>query len=200
MGTDAIKYIDKIDKDSILEDILETQTTYGNHILILYSDPADFRYLYLNYIKRSLQSLNEIVLMLPYYHAETDIITNLRNTGIDINRYKKEGSIVIVQSKKAHYSLNQEFVGVKIMTKMLLRRLDKLQKAGLSIISDTGLFFHINKLDDLIKYEAELLPSINDIKAKLLCFYNKSDFDMLIEHMQEDLFKSHDNKVIDISI
>ncbi len=200
MGTDAIKYIDKIDKDSILEDILETQTTYGNHILILYSDPADFRYLYLNYIKRSLQSLNEIVLMLPYYHAETDIINNLRNTGIDINRYKKEGSIVIVQSKKAHYSLNQEFVGVKIMTKMLLRRLDKLQKAGLSIISDTGLFFHINKLDDLIKYEAELLPSINDIKAKLLCFYNKSDFDILIEHMQEDLFKSHDNKVIDISI
>ena len=86
------------------------------------------------------------------------------------------------------------------MTKMLLRRLDKLQKAGLSIISDTGLFFGTNKLDDLIKYEAELLSSINDIKAKVLCFYNKSDFDILIEHMQEDLFKSHDNKVIDISI
>ena len=97
MGTHANRYIDK---DSILEDVLETQTTYGNHILILYSDPADFRYVYLNYIKRSLQSLNEIVLMLPYYHAETDIISNLRNTGIDINRYKKEGSIVIVQSKK----------------------------------------------------------------------------------------------------
>ena len=198
MRTDGTRYIDK---DSILEDILETQTDYSNHSLILYSDPADFRYLYLNYIKRSLQSLNEIVLMLPYYHAETDIISNLENTGIDINKYKKEGSIVIVQSKKAHYGLNQEFVGVMIMIKMLLSRLDKLQKAGISIISDTGLFFHTNKVEDLIKCEAELLSSINDIRVKVLCFYNKSDFDILTEHrMQENLFKAHENKVINISI
>jgi len=86
MGTDATRYVDK---DSILEDVLETQTTYGKHSLILYSDLADFRYLYLNCIKRSLQSLNEIVLMLPYYHAVTDIINNLRNTGIDVDKYKK---------------------------------------------------------------------------------------------------------------
>ena len=60
-----------------------------------------------------------------------------------------------------------------------------------------GLFFHTNKLEDLIECEAELLSSINDIRVKVLCFYNKSDFDiLLIEHMQEDLFKSHDNKVI----
>lgn len=74
----------------------------------------------MNYIKRSLQSLNEIVLMLSYYLAVTDIINNLRNTGIDIDKYRKEGSIVIVQSKKAHYSLSQEFVGVMIMTKCCL--------------------------------------------------------------------------------
>jgi hypothetical protein len=78
MGTDATRYVDK---DSILEDVLETQTTYGKHSLILYSDLADFRYLYLNCIKRSLQSLN--------YHAVTDIINNLRNTGIDVDKYKK---------------------------------------------------------------------------------------------------------------
>ena len=188
MGTDGTRYIGK---DSILEDILETQTNYSNHSLVLYSDPADFRYLYLNYIKRTLQSSNEIVLMLPYYDAETDIISNLENTGIDINKYKKEGSIVIVQSKKAHYSLNQEFVGVMIMIKMLLSRLDKLQKAGISIISDTGLFFHTNKLEDLIKCEAELLSSINDIRVKVLCFYSKSDFDMLTEHRMQDIYSRH---------
>ncbi len=198
MGTDATRYVDK---DSILEDVLETQTTYGKHSLILYSDLADFRYLYLNCIKRSLQSLNEIVLMLPYYHAVTDIINNLRNTGIDVDKYKKDGSIVIVQSKNAYYSLSQEFVGVMIMTKMLLRRVDKLGKAGITIISDMGLFFHPNKFEDLIKCETELLSSINDIKVKVLCCYNRSDFDMLIEHrMQENLFKAHDNRVINISI
>ena len=198
MGTDAARYVDK---DSILEDVLEAQTTYSKHSLILYSDLADFRYLYLNCIKRSLQSLNEIVLMLPYYHAVTDINNNLRNTGIDVDKYKKEGSIVIVQSKKAYYSLSQEFVGVMIMTKMLLRRVDKLGKAGITIISDMGLFFNPNKFEDLIKCETELLSSINDIKAKVLCCYNRSDFDMLIEHtMQEDLLRAHDNKVINISL
>ena len=88
------------------------------------------------------------------------------------------------------------------MTKMLLRRVDKLGKAGITIISDMGLFFHPNKFEeDLIKCETELLSSINDIKVKVLCCYNRSDFDMSIEHrMQENLFKAHDNKVINISL
>ncbi|HYZ50464.1 MAG TPA: MEDS domain-containing protein, partial [Nitrososphaeraceae archaeon] len=188
-----------VDRDSMLDDILETQNIYSNHILILYSDLADFRYLYLNYIKRSLQSLNEIVLMLPYYDSVIDIVNNLRSTGIDIDKYKKEGSIIIVQSEKAHYSLNQEFVGVMIMTKMLLRRLDKLGKAGISIISDMGLFFHTNKLEDLTKCETELMSSVNNTKLKVWCCYNKSDFDMLIEHeMRQNLLKAHDHKVINI--
>ena len=64
-----------------------------------------------------------------------------------------------------------------------------------------GLFFHTNKLEDLIKYETELLLSIKHIKVKALCCYNKSDFDTLPEHrMQENLLKTHDNRVINISL
>jgi hypothetical protein len=198
MGTDATRYVDR---EGMLDSILETQTLYGNHILILYSDVADFRHLYLNYIKRSLQSLNEIILMLPYYDTVMDIVNNLKSTGIDIDKHKKEGSIVIVESEKAHYSLSQEFVGVMIMTKMLLRRLDKLGKAGITIIPDMGLFFHRNKLEDLTKCEMELMSLVNNIKVKVWCCYNKSDFDMLSEHqMRRNLLEAHDHKVINISI
>jgi hypothetical protein len=71
----------------------------------------------------------------------------------------------------------------------------------LAAIIDMGLFFHTNKLEDLIKCETELLSSINDIKVKVLCCYNKSDFDMLIGYlMQGNLLKAHDNKVINISL
>ena len=111
------------------------QTKYGEHSIILYLELANFEYLYLNYIKRSLESVNEIVLILGD-HPVTNIINNLRNTGIDIDKYKKEGSAVVVQSKKAYYALSQEFVGVTIMAKMLLRRAHKLHKAGLTVISD----------------------------------------------------------------
>jgi hypothetical protein len=63
------------------------------------------------------------------HHPVTNIINNLRNTGIDIDKYKKEGSVVVVQSKEAYYGLSEEFVGVTIMAKMLLRRGHKPQKA-----------------------------------------------------------------------
>ena len=121
-----------LNENTMLEHVI--QTKYGDKSIILYSGLANFDYLYLNYIKRSLESLNEIVLILAH-HPVTNIINNLRNTGIDIDKYKKEGLAVIVQSKKAYYGLSQEFVGVTIMTKMLLRRVHKLQKAGLTVIS-----------------------------------------------------------------
>ena len=130
MEKDNTRYLNE---NTMLEHVI--QTKYGDHSIILYSGLDNFDYLYLNYIKRSLESLNEIVLILAH-HPVTNIINNLGNTGIDIDKYKKEGLAVIVQSKKAYYGLSQEFVGVTIMTKMLLRRVHKLQKAGLTIISD----------------------------------------------------------------
>jgi hypothetical protein len=99
----------------MLEEII--QTKYGDHNLILYSDLTPLEYAYSNLCKRSLESLNEIVLILTHYHCIADVLNSLTNTGIDIDKYKKEGSIVVVQSKKAYYSLTQEFVGVMIMTK-----------------------------------------------------------------------------------
>ena len=139
-----------LNENTMLEYVI--QTKYGDKSIILYSGLANFDYLYLNYIKRSLESLNEIVLILPYYHSVANVLNILTSNGIDIDRCKKEGSIIVVESKKAYYSLTQEFVGVMIMMKMLLRRADKLRKAGVTVVSDMGLFFDINKIDDLTKY------------------------------------------------
>ena len=130
MEKDDTRYYNK---NAMLEHVI--QTKYGHHSMILYSELTNIEYSYLDYIKRSLESLNEIVLILVH-HPVTNIINNLRNTGLDIDKYKKEGSAVVVQSKKAYYGLSQEFVGVTIMAKMLLRRVHKLEKAGLTVISD----------------------------------------------------------------
>jgi MEDS: MEthanogen/methylotroph, DcmR Sensory domain len=194
MEKDSSKYIDK---SGIVEEI--TQTKYGDHNLILYSDLATLEYTYLNYIKRSLESLNEIILVLHHYHCVADVINSITNTSIDIDKYKKEGSLVVVQSKKAYYSLTHELVGVMIMTKMLIQRADKLGKAGVTVISDMGLFFNLNKIDDLTKYETELSSSICNTKAKVLCCYSKSDFELFIEHQrQQNLLKAHNNKIFNL--
>lgn len=189
------KHSPKYVKESgMMEEI--TKIKYGDHALILYSDLTTLEYVYLNYTKSSLESLNEIILILPYYHSVADVLNIVTSNGINIDRYKKEGSIIVVESKKAYYSLTQEFVGIIIMTKMLLRRADKMRKAGVTVLSDMGLFFDMNKIDDLTKYELELLSSIFNMKVKVLCGYNKSDFELLIKHQrQQHLLKAH-NKII----
>ncbi|HET7284450.1 MAG TPA: MEDS domain-containing protein [Nitrososphaeraceae archaeon] len=144
---------------------------------MLYPDITTLPYIYSNYSKSSLESLNEIVLILPHYHLVADVINNLTSNGIDTEKCKREGSIIIIESKKGYYSLTDEFIGVMIMTKMLLRRANKLGKTGVTVISDMGLFFHLNRIEDLIKYEIGLSSSIYDMKVKVLCSYNKTDFE-----------------------
>ena len=171
-----------------------TQSKFGDHDFILYSDITTLPYIYSNYSKRSLESLNEIVLILPYYHLVADVLNKLTNNGIDMEKCKREGSIIIIESKKGYYSLTDEFVGVMIMTKMLLRRANKLGKTGVTVISDMGLFFHLNRIEDLIKYEIGLSSSIYDMKVKVLCSYNKTDFERLTEDRKQHLLKHH-NKI-----
>src|SRR6188472_3861243 len=153
-----------VNRNDILETIMESK--FGNHNIILYSDITTLPHIYSNYSKRSLELLNEIVLILPHYQSIVDVLNNLTDNGIDIEKCKKEGSILVVESKNGYYSLTNEFVGVMIMTKMLLRRANKLDKAGVTVISDMGLFFHLKRIEDLIKYETELSSSIYDMKVK----------------------------------
>ncbi len=79
---------------------------------------------------------------------------------------------------------------------MLLRRANKIGKAGVTIISDMGMFVDLNRVNDLIKYESELLSSICDIKVKVLCGYNKTDFEQFIEYQRQHLLNLHNNKII----
>jgi hypothetical protein len=192
MERDRFKYLDK---NSMKQEIV--QSRYGDHNLIVCSELTSLEYIYLNYGKISLESLNEIVLIIPHYHSVADVLNRLTSNGTEVDEYQKEGSIVIVESKKAYYGLTHEFVGPLIMTKMLIQRAHRLGKAGVMVISDVGLFFDINRIDDLIKYETELLYSLANMKVKVLCVYNKSNFELNIEHeTQENLLNAHNNKRI----
>ena len=108
MEKDSPKHIDQ---SHLLKKII--QSKYGNHNLILYSDITTLPYIYSNYSKGSLESLNEIVHILPHYHLVADVINNLTSNGIDVEKCKREGSIIIIESKKGYYSLTDEFIGVK---------------------------------------------------------------------------------------
>jgi hypothetical protein len=50
---------------------------------------------------------------------------------VNVEKFKLQGSLVIVDSKKAFFSLTDELVDLMIMAKMLLQRSNKLGKSGL---------------------------------------------------------------------
>lgn len=184
-----------IDRNQILESIMNSK--FGEHNIVLYSDVSTLPYLYSHYSKRSSLSSHEIVLILPHYQSTADVLHILKNSGIDIDRTKKEGSIVVVESKKAYYSLTDQFVGLMIMVEMLLQRVKKLNKMGITVISDMGLFFHLDRLDDLIRWETELFSSIYAKKVRILCNYSKTDFGRLNENQRQHLLKSHSKIIIE---
>lgn len=79
---------------------------------------------------------------------------------------------------------------------MLLQRLNKLGKGGLTIFSDKGLFFHYNRIDDLIKHETGLFLSLSSSKynnrMKHFCCYNLKNFEFLTEYQKQMLVDNHE--------
>lgn len=167
------------------------QSQFINHNLILFTNRDNLKNICLKYCKTALDSSSEIVLILTYHESIKDWLIYLKNNGICIEKYKNDGSLVVIESRKGFFGLLNDFVGIMIMIKMLLGRANKLAKKGLTIISDMGVFFP-NRIEDLIKHETEISTSIQDLKVKIYCVYNKLDFESLREEQRQLLDSNHD--------
>jgi hypothetical protein len=171
------------------------QSKFGEHNLILYEDYDTLYNIRLDYCKTTLESLNEMVLLLSNNVSIGNFYLGLKNTGLDVQKYRSEGSLIIVESKKGYFGLTNELVDLMIMINMLLQRLIKLGKSGLTIFSDKALFFHYSRIDDLIKHEAGLLMSLKSSKynnrMKTFCCYNTKDFESLTEYQKQMLIDNH---------
>jgi hypothetical protein len=175
------------------------QSNFGEHNLIFYQDVATLNNIYLGYCMSALELLNEIILIIPYHESVSNILHSLKNNGVNVEKFKLQGSLVIVDSKKAFFSLTNELVDLMIMAKMLLQRSNKLGKSGLTVFSDMALFFHHNRIDDLIKHETKFFSSsscsMHSNKMKIFCCYNIVDIKVLAENQKQDLVNHH-NRII----
>jgi MEDS: MEthanogen/methylotroph, DcmR Sensory domain len=172
------------------------QSHSGNHNLILFTNRDNLKNICSKYCKTALDSSGEIVLILTYYETVKDWLIYLNDNGVCVEKYKIDGSLVVIESRKGFFGLLNDFVGIMIMIRMLLGRANKLAKRGLTIISDMGIFFP-NRIEDLIKHETEISTSIQDFKVKIYCVYDKLDFESLREE-QRQLLDSNHNQVISV--
>jgi hypothetical protein len=183
-----------------LDAIKESET--GTHCLMVYPDIMTLRAIYSRFTKIQLEDKNEIVLILPYYET-TDVvrlvlsgsnvygndITNntVEYSGIDVSRYEKEGSLVIVDSLKGYFGSeagqenNTSNKNMDFMTflNVLLRHAERRGNDGVTVLADMGSFYlnSHNSSKELMRYEMSLPEKYYGKNLKGYCLYHQKDFE-----------------------
>jgi MEDS: MEthanogen/methylotroph, DcmR Sensory domain len=185
-----------IEEGSVLEvlDKFKKQSNFGEHDILIYPDRYALREVYSRACKMALEN-NEAVIMLLHYETRDNVLTSLRELGIDVYNYeKKERSLLIVGSAKDYFGTAKDFLFyLKLMNTNASRR----YKRGILVLLDVGFHYYPHRIsscrgiDLLMEYE-ESLPAKLDLNVKILCLYPIRDFDILKQPDQKEyLLKLH---------
>jgi hypothetical protein len=213
-----------------LDAIKESET--GTHGLLVYPDITTLRAIYSHFTKIQLEDKNEIVLILPYYETTDmvrlvlsgsnvygDDITNnpVGYSGIDVGKYEKEGSLVIVDSLKGYFgsdqqqennsnsnsnsnnntsNKNMDFI---TFLNVLLRHAERRRKDGVTVLADMGSFYlnNHNGIQELMRYEMSLPEKYYGKNLKGYCLYHQKDFERRFgREEQAQLLDSHSRNIM----
>ena len=173
---------------------------YGVHYLVVYPDMNILRRIYSYYAKMQLEDNNEIVLILPYYETAEMVRSvlsgenkNSQNNIIDVRKYDKQGSLVIIDSVKAYFHSDIDFMS---FLARLAKKAQSSGKNGISVIADLASFSYFNRIDKLIEYEMSLPTKYDDdnMKLKGFCFYHQEDFDRRLREQQKQMLLERHGK------
>ena len=173
---------------------------YGVHYLVVYPDMITLRRIYSYYTKMQLEDNNEIVLIVPYYET-TEMVrsvlsgennkNNQRNI-IDVRKYEKQGSLMIIDSVKAYFRSDIDLMSYLAK---LAKQTQFSGKKGISVIADLASFYYNDQSDKLIEYEMSLPTKYDDnMKLKGFCFYHQEDFDRRLTEQQKQMLLGHHGK------
>ena len=165
---------------------------FGEHNALLYSSITTLHQLLIEYYRISLKSSNEILLILTSYDSIEDLLKALRVVDSNLDSRQKSGSLVIRDSAKVNFNLADELVDIMIMIRMLLQRKRKLGKDGLTVICDMGIFFHKNRIVDLVSCETRLSLGSSDFKeVRMICCYNEPSLSLLTQQQSQQILRAH---------
>ncbi len=174
----------------ILEQLSKIQ--FGEHNILVYDSLNIFREVYSGYAKNRLILNNEIVIILTYLETVKSVEYYLKETGIDAEKYAREGSLVIVDSVKQFFGSKVDFLQY---LKIVDRNAKAMGKGGISVIADMGAFDLLGKVEELLKYETSIPPVSSEIKySSLLCSYHARSFARLPQDARDTILDQHHHK------
>jgi MEDS: MEthanogen/methylotroph, DcmR Sensory domain len=202
-----------------------THIEYGTHSILVYPNRETLRETYSRYVKRQLEDSNEIVVILPYYETADKVRKTLSNSDfinrgeaansdsnnsngnsiIDVRKYEKEGSLMIMDSVKGYFGSDSNYEGkdrLMLFFRQLVKKAENLGKNGVSVIADLGSFYHhqsINATEKLFEHELSLPTKYEGMKFKGFCAYHKADFDRRFTEDQKQKLLDHHSKALMIA-
>lgn len=87
--------------DDILQYML--QSNYREHNMLVYPHLDVLRDIYSRYCKSQLETGKEAVVILPTYENIFSVRRVLTNTGLDVDRFENDESLVILDSVKGYF-------------------------------------------------------------------------------------------------
>ena len=177
--------------DDIFQHML--QSNYREHNMLIYPHLDVLRDIYSRYCKSHLETGKEIIVHLPTYENIPSVRRVLTNTGLDVDRFENDESLVILDSVKGYFESNPSILST---LEILAKRAEIEKGGGCSVISDMGSFSILNKEKQLLDYERSLPLRFSSMKCKGFCCYHQADFDRLSENQKEQLFEHHYKNLI----
>ena len=176
----------------ILQQINDT-VEYGEHNLLIYPNLRVLTQMYSQYFKTRLDANKEIILFLSTYQSVNCVRHNLRDVDLDVAKCEEDGSLVIIDSVRGYFGSEAD---VLCLIKILSKRAQNQSRSGCFVIADTGSFYLIRMVNELMKYEASMPLKFDMyenglIKCKAFCTYHQKDFDILTEEQKQLLFEHH---------
>jgi hypothetical protein len=164
----------------------------GDHNILIFPNLIALRTIYSHYCKMQIEEKNEIVLLLSSYDCVNSVMHYLREFGIDVERYKKNGFLMVSSASKLFVS-EPAFLDLIDFNE---KHLKNHGRKGITIIFDMGALCHIGKTNEIMDIE-KLITATYDIRpASILCSYQQSDFDALTEEQKNTLISLHSKKLI----
>jgi hypothetical protein len=196
------KIILECNYNAVLEQLIIAE--HGEHNILVYPNESTFRDIYSGYCKTMFENNDninsnnggihdEIVILIPSYETVNGVKFTLdKRTGINPEKYEKDGSLFVVDSLKA-YSYNQSSkyeYNIFSLFKSILKHAESIGKKGISVISSMNSFYQFERVAELLHYE-QSLPQETDLKCKAFCSYHKNNYDMISQKQKEDLSEHH---------
>ena len=172
------------------------KSTFGAHFLVIYPNLSTLREMYSYYVKSALSDEgNEIVLVLPFLETVDNVrrILSDISTNIDVRKYEKEQSLLIIDSLKSYFGLQN---GLIPFVRQTIEYANTSGKSGLSVLADMGSFFYYDKKDDLLQYEIALPSKYKNMNLKKFCLYHKLDFDRRLTDIERQILIEEHGKTL----